>query len=79
MFLSIKKGDNKFTFEATDLEGQNWALYFCTRLGEEWTLCPSTRYTVNGGTIVVTPTSRGTTKPLYNAPAAFFTIRTDQP
>ena len=79
MFLSIQKGDNKFTFEATDLDGQSWELYFATSLDGEWTLCPPTRYTVQNGIIIVTPTSRGTTRPLYNAPAAFFTIRTSQP
>ena len=79
MFLSIQKRNNQFTFEATDLDGQSWELYFATSLDGDWTLCPATRYTVEGGTITVTPTSRGTTRPLYNAPAAFFTIRTSQP
>ena len=79
MFLSIKKDGTNFTFDATDLEGQSWELYFATSLNEGWTLCPVTRYTVENGKITVMPTSRGTTRPLYNAPAAFFIIRTVQP
>jgi hypothetical protein len=78
-FLSIRKNGNQFTFEASDLDGQDWALYFTTSLDTAWTLCPATRYTVSNGTIVVTPASRGTTRPLYNAPTAFFIIRPSQP
>ena len=73
---SIRRGEGvTILFTGTDLES-DWDLYFTTNLTSEtiWTLCPATRYTLENGVLTLTPYLRGTSRPLYNAPQAFFRL-----